>query len=167
MLGLALVASCQGGTGAKSTRRADSLDVSRVVPRDSADRVLLTPRVVTEPSVIVFWLAAGDTLNPDDAAAASDDLNYYTERVVPALGAYHIKLFPTNADTVYVALPNRQRRAILLSGLDYPFGYLLIEPGGAERILTGVYADEDLLMEIRAYFDLPEDTAVVAPRVTT
>jgi hypothetical protein len=68
---------------------------------------------------------------------------------------------------VYVALPRNARRAILLSGLDYPFGYLLIDPGGPERILTGVYADEDLLEELRVYFDLPDDTTSVQPRITT
>ena len=167
LLALGLVAACQARTPTKGTRRADTLDLAEFVPRDSADSVLRTPRLITEPAVVVFWLPAGDTLNTDDAASASDDLNYYTERLLPALKAYDIKLYPTNAETVYVALPNRQRRTILLSGLDYPFGYLLVEPGGVERILTGVHDDEDLLDEIRAYFDLPEDTTTVAPRVTT
>ncbi len=73
----------------------------------------------------------------------------------------------TNADTVYVELSNHTRRAILLSGLDYPYGYLLIDPGGPERILTGVYADDDLLEELRVYFDLPDDTTSAQPRVAT
>src|SRR5439155_3440118 len=74
----------------------------------------------------------------------------------------------TNAETVYVALPNnRQRRAVLRSGLDCPFGYLLVDPGGPERILTGVYADYDLLDELRAYFDISDDSTAVRPRVTT
>ena len=56
---------------------------------------------------------------------------------------------------------------MLLSGLDYPYGYLLIDPGGPERILTGVYADDDLLEELRVYFDLPDDTTSAQPRVAT
>jgi hypothetical protein len=128
---------------------------------------LLTPRVVTEPTVLVFWLPEADTLHPDDAAAALDDMTYYTDRIAPTLERYGIKLLPTNAETVYVALPNRRQRTILLSGLDYPFGYVIVEPGGTERILTGVYADDELLEEVRAYFDLSDDSATARPRITT
>jgi len=129
--------------------------------------VLLTPRVVTGPTVIVFWLPEADTLAAEDQASALDEMTYYTERVTPVLERYAIKLLPTNAETVYVALPNRQRRVILLTGLDYPFGYVIVEPGGAERILTGIYADDELLDEVRAYFDLPDDTTATRPRITT
>ena len=87
--------------------------------------------------------------------------------MAPALAASGVQLVATNADTVYVALPNNTRRAILLSGLDYPFGYLLIDPGGPERILTGVYEEGDLMDELRAYFDLPDDSTSAPPRATT
>src|SRR5881397_2670181 len=91
----------------------------------------------------------------EDRADTFDDLKYYTEQIAPALESGGINLLATNADTVYVALPNHTRRAILLSGLDYPYGYLLIDPGGPERILTGVYADDDLMDELRAYSTCP------------
>jgi len=143
------------------------LSLGGLVPHDSADSVLLAPRVVTGPTVIVFWLPEADTLSAEDQSSALDEMTYYTERIAPALERYAVKLLPTNAETVYVALPNRQRRAILLSGLDYPFGYVIVEPGGAKRILTGVYADDELLDEVRAYFDLPDDTTAVRPRITT
>jgi hypothetical protein len=146
---------------------ADSVAASAYIPRDSVDSALNAPRLITDRTVVVFWVHAGDTLNPDDAASALEDLNYYTERVSEALKAYGITLVPTNSDTVYLALPNNQRRPILLTGLEYPFGYLLIEPGGVERVLAGVYADDELLDEIKAYFDLPDDTTKVAPRITT
>ena len=68
---------------------------------------------------------------------------------------------------MYVPLSNKQRRTVLLSGLDYPFGYLLVDPGGPERILTGVYEDAELLDELRAYFDLADDSLPPPPRVTT
>jgi len=141
-----------------------------ITPRDSADSVLLAPRVVTGPTVLVFWLPAADTLPTPDQAAALDELTYYTDRVAPLLLRHAITLVPTNAETVYVALPNRQRHAILLSGLEYPFGYVLVAPGDAERILAGVYADDELLDEVRAYFDLPADTTLptlMRPRITT
>ena len=158
--------ACQA-RGVTRARLADSLDLATLVPRDSTDSALVTPRVVTEPSVVLFWLRAADTLGADDRADTFDDLKYYTEQIAPALEAGGIKLLATNAETVYVALPNRTRRAILLSGLDYPYGYLLIDPGGPERILTGVYADDDLLEELRVYFDLPDDTASAQPRIAT
>lgn len=165
-LTLALLAGCQARRASSDTGRTDSLDLE-LAPRDSADSVLFVPRVVTEPTVLVFWLPAADTLHPDDAAAALDDMTYYTGRLAPALERYGIKLLPTNAETVYVALPNHRQRTILLSGLDYPFGYVIVEPGGTERILTGVYGDDELLEEVRAYFDLSDDSTAARPRITT
>ncbi len=161
-----LLAAC-AGRGGEGGRGGDTLNLGGLAPRDSADSVLLTPRVVTGPTVIVFWLPEADTLAAEDQASALDEMTYYTERVTPVLERYAIKLLPTNAETVYVALPNRQRRVILLTGLDYPFGYVIVEPGGAERILTGIYADDELLDEVRAYFDLPDDTTATRPRITT
>lgn len=162
-----LLTACGGRGNSGGARPPDTLNLGGLTPRDSADSVLLTPRVITGPTVIVFWLPAADTLSAEDQSSALDDMTYYTERIVPALERDSIKLLPTNAETVYVALPNRQRRTILLSGLDYPFGYLIVEPGGTERILTGVYADDELLEEIRAYFDLEDDSTSTKPRITT
>jgi len=168
-LAVTSLAGCQRAPhAATDTRRTDSLDLGAgLAPRDSADSVLLAPRVVTGPTVLVFWLPAADSFPADDQAAALDDMTYYTGLVAPVLERYGIKLLPTNADTVYVALPNNKQRTILLSGLDYPFGYVIVEPGGTEQILTGVYADDELLDEIRTYFDLPDDTTSARPRITT
>jgi len=164
---LALVAACQLRPATKSTHPADTLDLSRLVPRTAQDSALLVPRVVTGPSVVLFWLPAADTLSAADQSQAFDDLKYYTEQVAPTLAANGIELLSTNSDTVYVPLSNKQRRTVLLSGLDYPFGYLLVDPGGPERILTGVYEDAELLDELRAYFDLADDSLPPPPRVTT
>lgn len=133
------------------------------------DRALTTPRVITEPSVVVFWLRTSDTLSRDSAETASRDLDYYTEQIAPRLSDNDITLVPTNVDTVYVEQPGSGRRAIVLSGLDYPYGYLLIDPGTPERILTGIYDDEALLDELDAYFDLSEesDSVRARPRVVT
>lgn len=162
------LAACQGkGRSNAAATLQDSLDMIGFTPGDSADSVLLTPRVITGPTVVVFWLRSADTLPIPDQAAALDEMTYYTDRIAPTLARHEIKLVPTNADTVYVALPNNQRRPILLSGLDYPFGYLLIDPEDSERILAGVYADDELFDELAAYFDLPSDTTSARPRVTT
>jgi hypothetical protein len=145
----------------------DAPDVARLLPRDAAESTLVVPRVVSTPSVVLFWLRGADTLSSDERADTFDDLRYYTSQIAPALEANDISLLATKADTVYVALPHARRRAILLSGLDYPYGYLLIDPGGPERILTGIYADDDLMDELRAYFDLPDDSTSAQPRITT
>ena len=167
LVALLCVAACRNRPLARTAQQGDSVDLAQLVPRDSTNGTLLVPKVVTEPSVVLFWLRAADTLGADDRADTFDDLKYYTEQIAPTLEAGGIKLLAINADTVYVALPNQTRRAILLSGLDYPYGYLLIDPGGPERILTGVYADDDLLEELRVYFDLPDDTASAQPRIAT
>ena len=164
---LALALGCHGRPASQPPATVERADLGLRDPKDSSDSVLKAPRLITGPSVVVFWLAEADTLNPEDAAAAYDELSAATEGVLDALTAFDIRLLPTNSETVYVALPNHKRRPILLSGLDYPFGYVLIDPGSPERLLTGVYAEDELMDELRAYFDLPEDTTRAKPKVTT
>jgi hypothetical protein len=166
---LVLLVACRGQQGSVAGRDTDSVIFADVGSADSADSILLTPRLVTGPTVIVFWLAGADTFSADDQAEALDELNFATEQIAPMLARNNIKLVPTNSDSVYVSLPNNRRRLILLAGVDYPFGYVLIEPGSAERILAGVYADDELLDEIEAYFDLPpaSDSTAVGPRIST
>jgi hypothetical protein len=162
--------ACRSQNAAVADRApVDSLDFADLSSADSADSILLTPRLVTGPTVIVFWLASADSFSADDQAEALDELNFATEQVAPMLTSNHIRLVPTNSDSVYVSLPNNKRRLILLSGVDYPFGYVLIEPGSAERILAGVYGDDELLDEVEAYFDLPStaDSTSAGPRIST
>jgi hypothetical protein len=168
LIAMVLLASCRT-QNASVVRGADSLSFADMGSADSADSILLTPRLVTGPTVIVFWLAGADTFSADDQAEALDELNFATERIAPMLGRNNVKLVPTNSDSVYVALPNNRRRLILLAGVDYPFGYVLIEPGSAERILAGVYAEEELLDEVEAYFGLPPttDSTGEGPRIST
>jgi hypothetical protein len=156
------VVACRGEARPKRVARASADTASRSARlhprRDSALGLRLRhPRVITGPSVVVFWLQAGDTLDRDSAQSAGIDLDYYTEQVAPTLAANGIALLPTYADTVYVELADHERRAIVLSGLDYPYGYLLVDPGGPERILTGIYSSDALFDEFGAYFDLPVD----------
>jgi hypothetical protein len=169
LFAVALLVSCRTQNASVAGRSVDTLSFADMTPGDSADSTLLTPRLVTEPTVIVFWLAAADTLSADDQAEALEELNFTTEHIAPRLARANIKLVPTNSDSIYVALPNRQRRLILLSGVDYPFGYVLLEPGSAERILAGLYDDDELLDEVEVYFDLPPstDSAPVTPRIST
>lgn len=143
-------------------RGPDSLEL-----RDSGRSALRRPRLITAPTLIVFWLGATDTLSAGDASSAYDDLTYYTDQVAGELKQAGIAIVPTTADTVYVEGPAHRRRMVVLSGLDYPYGYVLLDPGGPERILTGIYSDDDLLDEIEAYFNLDSDSTAVTPRVAT
>lgn len=145
-------------------------DVPGERPRDTGAVVqtrLDAPPVVDKPAVVVFWLDATDTLRPGEAAAAYDELTLATEAVVGALSAFEIELLSTRADTVYVVQPGAERRVITLAGREYPYGYVLVEPGGIERVLDGAYGSAELLDEIRVYFDLPDDAGVTATRIVT
>ena len=174
MLPLVALTACRPAPHAKRAQ-APPLDTAALshlwkAPKDSAnDRLLATPRVIDQPTVVVFWLRACDSLSRDSARAASRDLDFYTEQIASTLANNGIGLIATKADTVYVEQPDHHQRAIVLAGLDYPYGYLLIDPGTPERILTGVYDDEDLLDELHAYFDLPDssDSSALSPRVIT
>jgi hypothetical protein len=169
LFALALLASCRTQNASVASRSGDTLSFADVSPGDSADSTLVTPRLVTEPTVIVFWLSAADSFSADDQAEALEELNFTTERIALRLARANIRLVATNSDSIYVALPNRQRRLVLLTGVDYPFGFVLLAPGTAERILAGLYNDEELLDELEAYFDLPPstDSAPVMPRIST
>src|SRR5438105_15055423 len=85
LLGFGWVAACQARGVTRTTHPADSVDLAAFVPRDSSDSALLAPQVIAEPSVVLFWLPAADTLGADDRAQAFDDLKYYTEQVAAAL----------------------------------------------------------------------------------
>jgi hypothetical protein len=168
LVAIVVLAGC-GGQNASIAARTDTLDFGDVTPGDTVQGALLVPRVVSNRTVIVFWLAAADTFPPDDQAEALDELNFATERIAPALARQSILLVPTNSDTIYVALANRERHMIVLTGVDYPFGYVFVDPGTAERVLAGVYDADELLAELEAYFDLPPvtDSAAVGPRIST
>ena len=71
-------------------------------------------------------------------------------------------------DAFTKAREDQEVRAVLLTGLEMPFGYVIAEPGGVERILPGVYAAEELIEEVQVYFDLEDDTTVSPePKVIT
>ena len=115
------------------------------------------PPVVRGPTVVAFWLAASDTLAEGSGADLLDDFRAYTQLVAPLLEERGVTLAVTTADSVIVELAEGPRRVIMLPGLDYPFGYVLVEPGYPESILTGVSTDDDLLGEVDWYFGLDDE----------
>jgi hypothetical protein len=115
--------------------------------------------IIRKPTVVAFQLPATDTLAEGDSLELLDDFRAYTAQVAPALERADIELIATTADSIIVELTGGPRRVIRLGGLDYPFGYVLVEPGYAESILTGVSTDAELLDQVGWYFGLDEDDA--------
>lgn len=125
-------------------------------PDSTSTRALAEAPVVHGPTVVAFWLQATDTIANDGGADLLDDFRNYTRLVAPALEEAEIALVATTADSLIVELDSGPRRVITLSGLDYPFGYVLVEPGFPETILTGVSTDDELLDEVQWYFGLDQ-----------
>ena len=115
--------------------------------------------LVTGPTVVAFWLHGVDTLVEADRAAAWEDFRNNAAAVASFFDEHGVTVLATAVDTIFVRLVKGPRRIIMMSGLEYPYGYVLVEPGFTERILAGVYSQEELVDEARDYFELPEDTA--------
>src|SRR6266550_4578575 len=90
LIALTLLASCRPQNAAVTTGGSDTLSFADMTSRDSADTALNTPRVIAEPTMVVFWLAGADTLSADDQAVALE-LNYTTEGIAPTLSRHNIK----------------------------------------------------------------------------
>jgi hypothetical protein len=112
--------------------------------------------VVREPTVVAFWLPASDTLRGGKEADLLDDFRSYTALVANDLDDAGIALVATTADSVIVESEGAPRRVIMLGGLDFPFGYVLIDPGMPETILTGVSTDDELMDQVDWYFGTDE-----------
>jgi hypothetical protein len=114
--------------------------------------------VIRTATVIAFTLQTADTLTDDGAAEKLREFEAYTELVFPMLEEQGIAVRSTHSDSLIVEMEKGPRRTIMLRGLDYPYGYVLVEPGFAETILTGVVTDEELLEEASYYFGLDDDS---------
>src|SRR5205823_13306592 len=56
LVALVCLASCRTRPLSRIAQQSDSLDLTQLVPRDSTDSALVVPRVITTPSVVLFWL---------------------------------------------------------------------------------------------------------------
>ncbi|MDZ4864170.1 MAG: hypothetical protein SGJ01_12075, partial [Gemmatimonadota bacterium] len=133
---------------------------------DPAPAELLQPLdsapLIREATVVAFWLPASDTLQ-GDGADQLEDFHAYTGLVAPSLADDSIRFVATTADSLIVLLEGGPTRRIMLAGLDFPFGYVLVEPGFPESILTGVSSDEELLDQVDWYFGLDDGSEADEP----
>jgi hypothetical protein len=106
-------------------------------------------------TVVAFSLQPIDTLD-ESGTEKLHEFDAYTQLVFPMLEEQGIAVRTTHSDSLVVILENGPSRTIMLRGLDYPFGYVLVEPGFAETIMTGVVTDEELLDEASYYFGLED-----------
>jgi hypothetical protein len=113
--------------------------------------------VVRGATVVAFWLAAADTVPEAERRTAQEEFRRSNLKVAKYLGDTDIALVGTVNDTVVIELAGGKRRVVMLSGLDFPYGYVLIDPGYAEEFHTGIDADQDLQDAIDDYFGLEAD----------
>jgi len=123
--------------------------------------------VVRVATVVAFWLTAADTVPEAARRTAQEEFRRSNSTVAKYLGDTDIALVGTVNDTVVVELAGGKRRVIMLSGLDFPYGYVLIEPGYAEEFHTGIDADQDLQDAIDDYFGLEADSPGPRHRIAT
>ena len=146
LLGLLLVPGCRAAHPPRATHRDRAGE-----PASQA-----AAPVITEPTVVAFWLPASDTLQPGAGADLLDDFRSYTSLVAADLDDAGIALVATTSDSVIVQTEQGPRRIVMLGGLDYPFGYVLVDPGMPETILTGVSTDDELMDQVDWYFGVDD-----------
>ena len=112
----------------------------------------VTTPVIREATVVAFVLPASDTLKPGEEHDGLEEFRGYSAAVAPLLADEEIAFVPTTADSIIIERSDGIRRVVMLGGLDYPYGYVLVTPGYAETILTGVLTDSELIDEVDWYF---------------
>jgi hypothetical protein len=159
-LGLVIgLAACHAPARTRTRAVTDS------VASGSLDSPTAQPPVVRQSTVVAFWLQASDTLKAGEGAELLDDFRAYTAMVAPYLAAQHIDLVATTASSIIVELEGGPRRVIMLPGLDFPFGYAMVEPGYAELLLTGVSTDDELMDQVDWYFGVDDEEGDSAQQV--
>lgn len=169
-----LVAGCQPRAGKATTERRHH---PAGVPHTVSPSTLFSDSLLTlhEAAMVVFWNTSADTLGPESAADALRELSDRAAWASEFLDQYDIPVYATRATALVVRPSVGAGRFVDLGGLDYPFGFVLIEPGYAEEFLTGLQTEDDLEDALVDYFDLePPDstgalrtsTRISAPRLT-
>ncbi len=151
LIGTVALACRPGGTHLQRARAS----LSRLTNSDTAGPVFADSLpALDSATVVLFWTGAVDTLSQPVRDVAAADLKATAGWAADYLSSYHINLLATRARGVYVTPPVGERRFVDFRGLDFPFGFVLIEPGYPERFLTGIVSEDDLRDELVDYFDL-------------
>jgi hypothetical protein len=130
--------------------------------RDSAPSV--TVPVLVEPTVVAFWLSSTDTLPEPEARQTRVDFQRLVGEVARYLSDTDVRLVRSASDTVVIQLAGGVQRMVMLSGLDFPYGFVLIDPGYAEEFHTGMDLLADLEDAIADYFGLDDTQRESRPR---
>jgi hypothetical protein len=155
--GLLCIACRSRPGGATATRHHREVDQTHAVsPSTLFSDTLLT---LHEAALVVFWNTSADTLGPTAAADALRELSDRATWASEFLDQYDIPVYATRATALVVRPAEGPGRFVDLGGLDYPFGFVLVEPGYAEEFLTGLQSEDELADALVDYFDLePPDS---------
>jgi hypothetical protein len=143
---------------AKTARQRDARGAG-----NDTDAALTVP-VLVEPTVVAFWLSRTDTLPVPEARQTRADFLKLAEAIARYLSDTDVRFVRTASDTVVVQLAGGIERTVMLSGLDFPYGFVLIDPGYAEEFHTGMDLVADLEDAIADYFGLDDQQRESKPR---
>jgi hypothetical protein len=146
ILGCALLAACRSEVGLRA-------------PFSTLDAVDRAPRVLTDAAVVLFWLDAADTLSLDSSSDAIRRLRRSADGLHRLLAETDVLVLATHESRLYVGGAGHPRRQIMLTGLDYPWGIVLIDPGYPEQIITGPIDQDELEGLAWRFFGLDDPDA--------
>jgi len=118
--------------------------------------------VITKATVVAFWLKGADTIPARVRRQVQAEFRRSNQELAAYLSDTDVGVVATVNDTVLVRLESGVQRMVMLSGLDFPYGYVFVEPGFAEEFHTGLDSDDDLKSAVDDYFGFEDDTP--APR---
>ena len=128
------------------------------VPQQLLDAgITAAPDVITHSAAVVFWLRDVDTLQSDSAVVAVQDVTTLSQDLVDLLSDTDVAVYFTTRSRIYVRARLAPRRVVTLTGLDFPWGVVFVEPGYAEQIVTGPIAPADFRDMVYDYFGLDEE----------
>jgi len=123
--------------------------------------------MVRKATVVAFWLRSSDTLPERELTKAREAFRRSNQMLADYLDDTDVTLVATVQDTVLIRLEGGGTRVVMLSGLDYPYGYVFIDPGYAEEFHAGPSTDDDLKDALDDYFDLHEDDSTSPTRIAS
>lgn len=134
-------------------------------PRPGSDSAAsVTVPVLVEPTVVAFWLSSTDTLPEPEARQTRIEFQKLVGAIAHYLSDTDVRFVRTASDTVVIQLAGGVQRMVMLSGLDFPYGFVLIDPGYAEEFHTGMDLLADLEDAITDYFGLDDTQRESRPR---